>query len=110
MADSCPIVFWIIVMLLQTENHLVGTKNKMYTQCDVGQNQRNGKKIVFLSQAVKKKRPKDKKCSSEAKYETITVGSSRLLHSTFICHFQQNSTVAYKWYHSAGNRYFKCLI
>lgn len=44
MADSCPIVFWIIVMLLQTENHLVGTKNKMYTQCDVGQNQRNGKK------------------------------------------------------------------
>lgn len=44
MADSCPIVFWIIVMLLQTENHIVGTKNKMYTQCDVGQNQRNGKK------------------------------------------------------------------
>lgn len=43
------------------------------------------KKSVFLSQAVKKKRPKDKKCSSEAKYETITVGSSRLLHSTFIC-------------------------
>lgn len=87
MADSCPIVFWIIVMLLQTENHLVGTKNKMYTQCDVGQNQRNGKKkiVFFLSQAVKKKRPKDKKCSSEAKYETITVGSSRLLHSTFIC-------------------------
>lgn len=31
MADSCPIVFWIIAMLLQTENHLVGTKNKMYT-------------------------------------------------------------------------------
>lgn len=44
------------------------------------------KKIgFFLSQAVKKKRPKDKKCSPEAKYETITVGSSRLLHSTFIC-------------------------
>lgn len=41
--------------------------------------------VVFLSQAVKKKRPKNKKCSSEAKYETITVGSSRLLHSTFIC-------------------------
>lgn len=41
--------------------------------------------FFFLSQAVKKKRPKDKKCSSEAKYETITVGSSRLLHSTFIC-------------------------
>lgn len=48
MADSCPIVFWIIVMLLQTENHLVGTKNKMYTQCDVGQNQRNGKKNRFF--------------------------------------------------------------
>lgn len=43
------------------------------------------KNRFFLSQAVKKKRPKDKKCSSEAKYETLTVGSSRLLHSTFIC-------------------------
>lgn len=55
MADSCPIVFWIIVMLLQTENHLVGTKNKMYTQCDVGQNQRNGKKIVFFCHRLLRK-------------------------------------------------------
>lgn len=55
MADSCPIVFWIIVMLLQTENHLVGTKNKMYTQCDVGQNQRNGKKIGFFCHRLLRK-------------------------------------------------------
>lgn len=55
MADSCPIVFWIIVMLLQTENHLVGTKNKMYTQCDVGQNQRNGKKNRFFCHRLLRK-------------------------------------------------------
>lgn len=31
MTDSCTIVFWVIVMLLQIENHIGGTKIKIYT-------------------------------------------------------------------------------